>query len=228
MARKPALPRLKNAPGADLSPTAGHTATADAPEKTVFGVFLNIPYDEGFVDLYLAYLAGISSFGLTPRATIEIPGGELRVERIFKLLAQCPWSIHDVSRLEARFNMPFELGLAVAWAKLEKPSEHLWFVFAGGSARTRRAFSDLLGSDSYFHRSRPSGVLRELCNAFVRTERRPTIGQMTQIFRDLKKALPAIMAAAGAKSPFTARVFSELRLLAAELTRRYLIFPASS
>jgi hypothetical protein len=39
------------------------------------GLFLNIPYDSSFKDLYLAYIAGVSSFGLAPRATLEIPGG---------------------------------------------------------------------------------------------------------------------------------------------------------
>jgi hypothetical protein len=41
--------------------------------------FLNIPYDPSFTKMYLAYIAGVSSFGLMPRATLEIPGGERRI-----------------------------------------------------------------------------------------------------------------------------------------------------
>jgi len=36
-------------------------------------VFLNIPYDAAFENLLLAYIAAISAFGFTPRATLEIP-----------------------------------------------------------------------------------------------------------------------------------------------------------
>jgi hypothetical protein len=32
-----------------------------------FSVFLNIPYDSAFENLYLAYIAGLSAFGLIPR-----------------------------------------------------------------------------------------------------------------------------------------------------------------
>ena len=34
--------------------------------------FLNIPYDEAFQNLYLAYIAGITAFGLVPKATLEV------------------------------------------------------------------------------------------------------------------------------------------------------------
>jgi len=88
--------------------------------------FLNIPYDRKFETLYLAFIAGLSGFGLIPHATLEIPGGERRLDRIFKLINDCSYSFHDLSKVELdrhppysvpRFNMPFELGLVVAWAK---------------------------------------------------------------------------------------------------------------
>jgi hypothetical protein len=85
-------------------------------------VFLNVPYDRKFENLFLAYIAGISAFGLAPRATLEIRTSQRRLEKIRNLIALCGYSIHDLSRVELdasaprvpRFNMPFELGLAVA------------------------------------------------------------------------------------------------------------------
>ena len=82
-------------------------------------VFLNIPYDDPFQSLCLAYICGITAFGFFPRATLEIPGGSRRLDRIFKLIQSCRFSVHDLSRVELdkkfpptpRFNMPFELGL---------------------------------------------------------------------------------------------------------------------
>ena len=123
----------------------------DSSIKAAPSVFLNIPYDQGFSDLYLAYIAGAAAFGLVPRAAIEIPGGALRLNRIFALLLECRYSIHDVSRLEPRFGMPFELGLALAWSEFNESgrivprSEHIWFVFAANRRGIGKSLSDLLG-----------------------------------------------------------------------------------
>ena len=58
--------------------------------------------------------------------TLGIPGGERHLDRILWPIQSCRYSIHDLSRVQLdraaprtpRFNMPFELGLSVAWAKL--------------------------------------------------------------------------------------------------------------
>jgi hypothetical protein len=118
--------------------------------------------------------------------------------------------------------MPFELGLAVAWCELNessrvKPrSEHIWCVFAAHRG-IDQSFSDLLGSDCYIHNGQPRILFRELCNAVVRSHRRPNVEEMDGVFRDLKRALPKLMRKTGPNSPFTARVFDDLRLLAANL-----------
>lgn len=181
------------------------------------GAFLNIPYDPAFQNLYLAYIAGITAFGLTPRATLEIPGGARRLDRIFDLIKGCRYSFHDLSRVELdvrrpatpRFNMPFELGLAVAWDKLNA-GQHVWFVLEAKSRRVHKSLSDLGGTDAYIHGGKPQGVFRELGNALVRTEHQPTVRQMTAIYKRLVKVLPEIRRRAGAQSPFEARVFADL------------------
>src|SRR6266567_946170 len=99
-----------------------------------YSVFLNIPYDSAFENLYLAYIAGLSAFGLIPRATLEIPTSQRRLERILKLIQECAYSIHDLSRVQLaakaprvpRFNMPFELGLAVA--QNVRNRQETWYV----------------------------------------------------------------------------------------------------
>lgn len=181
------------------------------------GAFLNIPYDLAFQNLYLAYIAGITAFGLTPRATLEIPGGARRLDRIFDLIKSCRYSFHDLSRVELdvrrpatpRFNMPFELGLAVAWDKLNA-GRHVWFVLEAKSRRVHKSLSDLGGTDDYIHGGKPRGVFRELGNALVRTEHQPTVQQMTVIYKRLVQVLPEIKRRAGAQSPFEARVFADL------------------
>lgn len=193
-------------------------------------VFLNVPYDHQFEDLYLAYLAGISAFGLVPRATLEIPGGERRLDRISSLVRSCRYSLHDLSRVELdirrpatpRFNMPFELGLAVAWQKIGR-QRHTWFVFESKLRRAEKSLSDLSGTDVYIHNGKVRGVLRELCNAFVRIARQPTVRQMAAIHRGLVEVLPTLEKQSGASSPFEARVFRDLVVAAQALTEKHLM-----
>jgi hypothetical protein len=183
--------------------------------------FLNVPYDSHFVDLYLAYIAGITAFGLIPRTTLEVPGGLRRLERIQRLIQGCRYSFHDLSRVEIdarhpvtpRFNMPFELGLAVMWAD-SGGANHTWFLFESRARRLEKSLSDLQGSDVYCHGGKPTKLFGELCNAMVRVRRQPTVQQIDAVYRALRKRLPDIMKGAGAKTPFGARVFADLRLAA--------------
>ncbi len=192
-------------------------------------VFLNIPYDRAFERLYLAYIAGTSAFGLVPHATLEIPGSERRLDRILALIRSCPNSIHDLSRVQLdrnppttpRFNMPFELGLAVAWDKTG-PKRNGWFVFESMNRRASKSLSDLGGTEVYIHDGTVSGVLRELGNAFVRHGRQPTVPQMWQVYRDIRRNLPDILRRAGTLDPFQARVFRDICVLASDSADRRL------
>jgi hypothetical protein len=198
------------------------SAASDLPS-----VFLNIPYDQAFQTLYLTYIAGTTAFGLWPRATLEIPGGARRLDRILDLIKSCRYSLHDLSGVELdvrrpatpRFNMPFELGLAVAWDKLN-PGRHVWFVLEAKGRRLQKSLSDTGGTDVYVHGGKPQGVFRELCNAFVRLEQQPSVQEMTTIYRGLVEVLPGVKQRAGAKSAFEARVFAELVVTSHRLAGR--------
>lgn len=192
--------------------------------------FINVPYDDRFQDLYLAFIAGLTAFGLDPRATLEVPGGARRLDRIFDLITSCQYSFHDLSRVQLdrkrpqtpRFNMPFELGLVLGWLKTSGRSNHTWFVFESVGRRVSKSLSDLDGTDPYIHDERPRGVFRELGNALVRSADQPTVQQMTAVYRNIKTASPLIVKNAGAKSFFEARVFRQIVVLArkyAELGR---------
>jgi hypothetical protein len=181
-------------------------------------VFVNIPYDERFRRLYLAYIVGLTHLGLEPRATLGISGTERRLDRILALIQSCRYSIHDLSRVQLdrtppctpRFNMPFELGLTVTWAKLN-PAQHSWFVFEARPRRVQKSLSDLDGSDPNIHDGTVGGVMREICNAFVRSRAaRPAVPEIMRTYRGLSSKLNEIIAAAGARSVFEARIFDDL------------------
>jgi hypothetical protein len=195
-------------------------ATRNVPKRRVNrgSVFLNVPYDDAFENLFLAYIAGLSAFGFAPRATLEIPFSRRRLERITSLIESCEYSIHDMSRVQIdrlaprtpRFNMPFELGVTIG---IRNP-KHFWIVCETVKHRIKKSLSDIDGTDVYVHDGRVRGVFRELANAFVRSNRQPTVLQMMQIYRVLRAGFKATLRGAGASDPFNARVFRDLTILA--------------
>jgi len=187
--------------------------------------FLNIPYDQHYEPLYLAFIAGLSGFGLVPRATVEIPTSDRRLDRIMKLIRDCRYSFHDLSRVQVdrmkpstpRFNMPFELGLAVDWSRGASP-KHEWFVFESKANRLQKSLSDLNGTDPYIHSEKAQGVLRGLMNALTRQNRRPSFAELDSIYRALHEAAHKIRLEGG-HSLFEARSFQDLSVLARELAQ---------
>lgn len=189
-------------------------------------VFLNIPYDREYQDLYLALIAGCCALHLNPRATLEIASGERRLERIYRMMTGCRYSIHDLSRVDVntsppttpRFNMPFELGLLLGW-KMSRQRKHDWFVLEAVEYRLNKSLSDLNGTDPLIHGGTPEGVFKALRNAFSTKRPHPTVEDIREIYRRLRGDLPDVMKHAGAAGPFEASVFRDLTVLAASYAR---------
>jgi hypothetical protein len=184
-------------------------------------VFLNIPYDSQFENLFLAYVAAISAFGFIPRATLEIPFSRRRLDRILDLIADCRYSVHDLSRVQLdraspstpRFNMPFELGLTVGLDRAKQRGRP-WAVSESKAHRIQKSLSDLNGTDVYIHDGTIRGVFRECGNIFIGSSRQPTVQQMMGVYRVLRSNFRETLLRAGQTSPFNARVFRDLCVLA--------------
>ena len=195
--------------------------------RTRESVFLNVPYDPSFERLFLAYIASLSCFGFAPRATLGIPLSKRRLDRILDLIAACDYSVHDLSRVQLdrrppvtpRFNMPFELGLAVALARA-RGRRDTWLVCESRDYRAQKSLSDINGTDIYVHDGTVAGVFREMCQAFVRRRQQPTVTQMWQVYGVLRKALKPILRDAGAHDVYSARVFQDLCVMAARAAER--------
>ena len=173
-------------------------------------VFLNIPYDQRFRSLYLAYIAGLAHLGFVPRMTLGLPSGARRLDKILEEIQSCRYSIHDLSRVgldrnppfaTPRFNMPFELGLAVTWQK-SNPRRHTWFVFEAKAFRLLKSLSDLNGTDPQIHGGQVAGVMRELSNLFRRPTGQPTVPEMMRTFSTISRRSAMIQVRAGAQSLF--------------------------
>lgn len=173
----------------------------------------------------MAFIAGVAAFGLVPRAVLEIPGPDRRLNRIADLIHRCRYSFHDMSRVQLsgpaprvpRFNMPFELGLAVD-RSLRAPASHQWFVFETLPHRLQRSLSDLNGTDPYVHGGTADGVLVQLSHALVRGPRQPELAEVRQVLRTVRRAARILRQDYG--SLFGARAFRELVFAATEAADR--------
>ena len=194
--------------------------------KRIQSVFLNIPYDDQFEELYLAYIVGLTQLGLKINATLAVPN-QGRLDRIIKLIEESNVSIHDPSRIEPssgipRFNMPLELGLAL-YRSHTTNGRHRVFVFEEKPYRTLQSTSDINGMDPQIHNGRPKGVMVGLRNIFHQPERTTTVPEMLASYRAVKRKLPELRRNAGSKSLFEASVFHDLLVVAALVERERII-----
>lgn len=123
-------------------------------------VFINCPFDDGYVPLLRVLAFTLLSFGLKPRLALDDTNSvELRMAKILKLIEGCKYGIHDLSRCQAteageffRLNMPFELGIDFACRKYMpgKSSKHI-LVLENAQYSVQKALSDFAGYDSVAH-----------------------------------------------------------------------------
>lgn len=190
-------------------------------------VFINVPYDREYEPLFLALISGLSGLGLIPKAVIEIPGSERRLNRILGLIRRCGHSFHDLSRVELdakrpqtpRFNMPFELGLAVATASDITPG-HRWYVLERRRHRLSKSLSDLDGTHVYVHGGTATGVLKQLTNALARNRNEPTVGELRAMHRELVKAAKELKKTHVAADFYDTRPFRDLVYAASQIAKR--------
>ncbi len=185
-------------------------------------VFLNVPFDDEYKPLYVALIAALTAFGSTPRTVIEIPTHSARLERLRGLIAACGASVHDLSRVKAsgkpplpRFNMPFELGLALGIHQ----KKHAWFIFESAPHRVSRSLSDLAGYDAEIHDGKPEGVLRAVTNAFGASRQTVRHNDLVTLWRALRDVAPRIEKERG--SLFKTAAFADLVLTGQKLARAH-------
>jgi hypothetical protein len=183
--------------------------------------FINLAYVASNEELYLGLLAGLSGFGLAPVAAMHDPGSDPQLSRIYRLIEKSVISVHDLSYVSLdppsprtpRFNMPFELGLAVAVA-LSANRRHRWFLLEKVPYRAAKSLSDIAGTNVQIHDGGAPSVLKAVSNALARQGDRPTLEQLSAIYVDVA-AKARLLASDGWSSIFLAAPFKDLRLVAA-------------
>lgn len=152
-------------------------------------VFLNVPFDVGYEKLLLALIASLACLGRRPRCVLEIPeSGQGRLSRLFEQIGQCGASVHDLSRVgqPARFNMPFELGLACAVQKYSTHGDrHSYFLLESQRHRLDKTLSDIKGRDPLIHEGKPHQIMGCMLEVFGGRVSDPTVDQIYALWRRL-------------------------------------------
>ena len=72
-----------------------------AVQTSTDDVFINCPFDDAFAPTFRALIFAILVCGFRPRSARELDdGGQTRIDKIFALIEQCRYGIHDLSRTE--------------------------------------------------------------------------------------------------------------------------------
>jgi hypothetical protein len=131
-------------------------------------VFINCPFDAEYGPTFDAIVFSVACCGFIPRSALETGDVAVpRMERIVRAIYSSYYSIHDLSRCRgegderlARFNMPLELGMAMA--RRFGPggkTKHDWFALVPEGHLYAGFISDLAGFDPGRYDGRPESVV---------------------------------------------------------------------
>lgn len=137
-------------------------------------VFVNCPFDGTYEPILKALLFCLVRFDLKPRiATERNNAGETRIDKISELIRASEYSIHDLSRCQAReggehyrMNMPFELGMDFACRRYgaEPFDRKKILVLEEQRYRYQAVLSDLAGIDIEAHEGSYETAVRKVRN----------------------------------------------------------------
>ncbi|MBY0448691.1 MAG: hypothetical protein K2P95_08360 [Hyphomonadaceae bacterium] len=177
---------------------------ASEPNRSVF---INCPFDEQYQLLFWASIFAVLDCGYVPRSALEAANGaEVRLDKIFKIIQDCRYGLHDLSRTELdpvnnlpRFNMPFELGIflgAKRFGDKEQRAKNC-LIMDREKFRFQRFISDISGQDIEEHDLDPHRYIlriRDWLNTSRQTGSEPLPGgaHIADRFKAFKVDLPEI------------------------------------
>jgi hypothetical protein len=165
-------------------------------------VFINCPFDPEYRPLFDALLFTIYACGFLPRSAKEVADdAELRLNKIYNLIEQCRFGIHDISRTELdaknnlpRFNMPLELGIFLGAKKFgnKAQKEKRALIFDFEAYRYMKFVSDIAGADIHIHDNDPRKIIRETRDWLANVSNRdlPSANKIQILYREFELELP--------------------------------------
>jgi hypothetical protein len=137
-------------------------------------VFLNVPFDQRYSKLFRALVFGVEACGFRARCALEgDDGSQVRIEKLYDLIRDCPLGIHDISRTTLdganrlpRFNMPLELGLFLGAKRFGGASQRRksCVILEREQYRYQKFCSDIAGQDVRAHGNNVETAIRVVRN----------------------------------------------------------------
>ena len=148
-------------------------------------VFINCPFDLMYKPLFDAMVFTVHDCGFIARCALEEEdASQVRIDKIYNIIADCRYGIHDISRTELdensgfpRFNMPLELGIFLGAKKFggadQKTKKCL--VLDKEPYRYQQFISDIAGQDIQPHNNDVETIVRVVRNWLRTASGRQTI-----------------------------------------------------
>jgi len=148
-------------------------------------VFVNCPFDDSYNELFEAIIFTVRDCGFIARcAKEEDDAGNVRIIKIMKIIDECKYGIHDISKADldentrlARFNMPLELGLFLGAHKFADNynKEKRTLIMDIEPFRYRNFISDISGQDIKAHNLKKRNLIRNVRDFLLSSSQRLTI-----------------------------------------------------
>ena len=156
-------------------------------------VFINCPFDSVYKPLFDAMVFAVYDCGFIARCALEEDdASEVRIDKIYNIIADCRYGIHDISRTELdessglpRFNMPLELGVFLGAKKfgIEEQKTKKCLVLDREQYRYQQFISDIAGQDIQAHNDSSKKIIMHVRNWLRNASRRGTIPGGSIIWR---------------------------------------------
>lgn len=180
------------------------------PASYDLGVFINCPFDKRYRRLFHAVVFAVLDCGFLPRCALETQdGGEERIRKIKRIIRECMFGIHDISRVEVgaksrlpRFNMPLELGLFLGAQEYgsDEQKRKQSLVLDTVPYRYQEFCSDIAGQDIRAHHNQPMkvvGAVRAMMATALGGFRLPGPTRMMERFSAFQHELSALCGECG-------------------------------
>ena len=166
-------------------------------------VFINCPFDSAYKHLFDAMVFTIHDCGFIPRCALEEEdASQVRIDKIYSIIADCRYGIHDISRTELdkgselpRFNMPLELGVFLGAKKfgIEEQERKKCLILDTEPYRYQQFISDIAGQDIQAHNNSSREIITRVRNWLRAASRRETIpsgGIIWERYQEFTEKLP--------------------------------------
>lgn len=168
-------------------------------------VFINCPFDGKYLPIFQATIFTVFDCGYNARCSLEISdSSEVRIDKIAKIITECKYGIHDISRTELdektnlpRFNMPLELGMFIGAKRFGHNDQRkkICLILDRTPYRYQSFISDIAGQDIQSHNNDDSETIKIVRNWLRSESGRVTIPGGKEIlrrYRQFTAELPVI------------------------------------